>query len=42
MYRGAMYQGKYAVEVMYRGYRLTYRIIYNIYYGECATDQPFA
>ena len=34
--------GKYAAKVVYRGYGPTYRIIYNIYYGECATDEPFA
>ena len=39
IYRGA--KRKYA-EVVYRGYGPTYRIIYTIYYGECATDEPFA
>ena len=29
-------------EVVYRGYGPTYRAIYTIYYGECATDKPFA
>ena len=28
--------------VVYIGYGPTYRIIYTIYYGECATDEPFA
>ena len=27
--------------VVYRGYGPTYHIIYTIYYGECATDEPF-
>ena len=42
IYRGAKRQGKYAAEVVYRGYGPPYRIIYNIYYGEWATDEPFA
>ena len=44
--------GKCTAEVLYKGYRLTYRIIcnvyrltyhiiYNIYFGECTTDKPF-
>ena len=28
-------------EVGYRGYRPTYRAIYNIFYGECTTGDPF-
>ena len=27
-------------EVSYRGYGPTYYTIYNIQYGECATDEP--
>ena len=42
IYGGAKCGGKYAAEVIYRGYGPTYRIIYTIYYGECATDEPFA
>ena len=42
IYRGAKHRGKYAAEVVYRGYGPTYCIIYTIYYGECATDEPFA
>ena len=42
IYGGAKRRGKYAAEVVYRGYGPTYRIIYAIYYGECATDEPFA
>ena len=42
IYLGALRLGKYAAEVVYRGYGPTYRIICTIYYGECATDKPFA
>ena len=42
IYRGAKRRGKYVAKVVYRGYGPTYRIIYTIYYGECATDKPFA
>ena len=42
IYRGAKRRDKYAAEVVYRGYGPTYRIIYTIYHGECATDEPFA
>ena len=31
--------GKYAAEVVYRGYGPTYRFLYTIYYGECAADK---
>ena len=38
---GAKRRGNYAVEVGYRGYGLTYHTIYDISFGECATDEPF-
>ena len=42
IYGGAKCRGKYATKVRYRGYGLTYHtIIYDISYGECATDEPF-
>ncbi len=42
IYRDAKRRSKYAAEVIYRGYEPTYHIICTIYYGECATDEPFA
>ena len=42
IYLGASRLNKYAAEVVYIGYGPTYRIKYTIYYGECATDEPFA
>ena len=41
MYQGAKHRGKDAAEVGYRGYGPTYHTIYDISYGECATDEPF-
>ena len=41
IYRGAQCRGKYAAEVGHGGYGLTYHTIYDILYGECATDEPF-
>ena len=40
IYQGAKHRDKYAAKAIYRGYGPTYRIIYTIYYGECATDEP--
>ena len=41
IYRGVKRPGKYAAEIGYRGYGPTYRTIYDISYGECATDEPY-
>ena len=30
-----------SVEVLYRGYGLTYRTTYNVLHGECAIGKPF-
>ena len=41
IYWGTKRRGTYAAKAGYRGYGPTYHTIYDILYGECATDDPF-
>ena len=38
---GTIFTEAQSTEVRYRGYGPTYRTIYNVSPGECATDEPF-